>query len=313
MRSDGLVMVTGSSGFVGKQLVKELLKKGHKVRAVSRKCENLSCETVNVGDINSRTDWSMAVRGVETVIHLAGETKDANPGSLEARQLYKTNAEGLGKLSMDAAKYGVTHMIYLSSVGAVGEESSDVLNDKTLESPRTEYGKSKLAGERLLKWISESSALRWTILRAPLIYGPKAQGNFAKLVRVVKKNVPLPLLGVKNRKSILYLNNCCQIIGLCINNPSAHMQCYYPSDMNDISTPELIKQIHNACVQKYKTNDRLPLFYCPNWILWSLANLPYLHGLKKLISSFYVDSSKAKIELGFSPLSELKKNISDSI
>jgi nucleoside-diphosphate-sugar epimerase len=84
------------------------------------------------------------------------------------------------------------------------------------------------------------------IIRPPLVYGPNAPGNFGRLVRLVQKGLPLPLGLVKNKRSLVALDNLVDLIVTCLDHPAAAGETFLVADGEDLSTPELIKRLATA-------------------------------------------------------------------
>ena len=165
-----LTLVTGAGGFVGHPLCKELFQRGYRVRGAMRSQGQLSAagETVTVGDIDASTKWGDALRGVDTVIHLAARVhvmKDRAADPLT--EFLKVNLYGTSNLARQAADAGVKRLVFVSSVKVNGEStapvstlSSDPLTPGTLfhgtlssdtlspnPSPLKGEGKNEQAGE----------------------------------------------------------------------------------------------------------------------------------------------------------------------
>jgi len=317
-----MVLVTGASGFVGRNLVSAMVKKGIKVRAVSRRSSDLPCETVSVGEIDGLTDWAPALRGITEVVHLAASTRPAQAETQGARELYRINADGTACLARQAAQMGIRHFIHVSSIGAVTEESTSMINAHTPCRPQTEYGKSKLHGEEMLRWISEIGGLPYTIFRPPVVYGAGNPGNMGRLVRLVNLGLPLPFRSVRNRRSFIYVENLTDLLIASLSHPAAVGKTFFPSDAQDISTPELIEAIAKAKVRQDQQDggtqpttglckklnhswknyySKRPVFPFPPQALNLCALVPGMGLIRKLIKSLFVDCESVMNELNWVP------------
>jgi nucleoside-diphosphate-sugar epimerase len=318
--------LTGVSGFIGKHLLASFLKREYDIRAAVRSHSDLPCPTFVVGKIDGTTNWSDAVAGCDAVIHLAAYAHVTNPAKIDKAILHETNVEGTARLAQEAAKAGVKHFIFISSIGAMADSSNKVLCADAPCKPTTLYGQSKLMAEKELKSIAGKHGMDWTIIRPPLVYGPGNPGNMQRLLKLIRSSIPLPLASVRNRRSFVYVENLVDVIVACLGNPKAFGKTYLPSDGEDVSTPELIRKIAKAN-QSFQcsgfsgsapngkrsltppatsnpllaTPCKARLFPFPESILKALGCLPGLGALRKLTSSLYVDSEPVRKDLGWSP------------
>lgn len=119
------IVVTGANGFVGRALCDTLLDKGYTVREAVRRnigTKNSIISSVAVGEINSKTDWSVALRSIDAVIHLAARVHVMNEFSKDPLvEFRKINVDGTLNIARQAAKNGVKRFIYISSIKVNGE------------------------------------------------------------------------------------------------------------------------------------------------------------------------------------------------
>ena len=317
------VLVTGASGFLGLSQCTRLSREGYEVVACSRsRVDRPGIFYVRSPELGPEADWSEALADVNAVVHLAGlahiTSEKSNPET--DKKYMRINAEGSRRLAEQCAAAGVKHIVFLSSSHAVAAASDDMLTDRTIPRPMTAYGRSKLAAEGAIKSVLADSDCAWTILRPPLVYGPGNQANFGLLVKLVQTGIPLPLASVRNRRSFIYVENLIDLIATCLGNPKAFGKTFYPSDGEDVSTPELIRAIAraSACVEedrRGKIGDSLDtrysspatrhssprLFPFPETALKAMGRLPGLGAFRKLTSSLYVDSEPIRRKLGWTP------------
>jgi nucleoside-diphosphate-sugar epimerase len=312
------VLVTGATGFIGRALLSRL-SNCVCVRAAVRRETALSCETFRVGEVHGTTDWKRALHGVDAVVHLAAYAHVTNPKKVDLGLLRRTNVEGTANLARQAAKSGVRHFVFLSSIGAVTDSSEGIVSATTPCLPVTAYGKSKLLAENALKDAVEGFGMEWTIIRPPLVYGLGNPGNMERLLKLIRSGVPLPLGSVRNRRSFVYVENLVDLISKCLGNAKAFRKVYLPSDGEDLSTAQLIEKIAraNESVQcsafsdlvgdretrhpPHATRHSARLFRFPPSLLKAAGRLPGLGALRKLTSSLYVDSEPLRRDLGWTP------------
>lgn len=292
------ILVTGASGFIGRFLIQRLHDIGHLIVAASRSTEkSVGLHCAISPDLGPHADWSRCLINVDAVIHLAGRAHITNTGTSPAieAEYQRVNNHGTRALASQAVAAGVKHFLYMSSVHAVSTSMNERITSHTPPLPTSPYGRSKLAAEVAVMEELHGTGCTFTILRAPLVYGPGNIANFARLIKLVNSGIPLPLGSVRNLKSLVSVQNLVDLLVTCIENPRAANRIYFPSDMEDISTPNLIRALAAA------SGVRARLFDFPAQALAAVSKLPGLGALQKLLSSLYVDSSPLRSELGWIP------------
>jgi UDP-glucose 4-epimerase len=213
------ILVTGASGFVGRALVAELANSGHSVRAAMRQPADVfprSVEVVAVADLTRPVEWRALLKGVETVIHLAG-IAHAGPGIAE--EAYdRVNRLATAELASAARSIGIRHLVFMSSIRAQSGPSSDkILRETDPPHPTDAYGRSKLAAEDAVR----AANVPFTILRPVLIYGSGVKGNLERLIHLAQKPWPLPFGLCRNRRSLLARQNLIAAIHHTLQSPAA--------------------------------------------------------------------------------------------
>jgi nucleoside-diphosphate-sugar epimerase len=130
-----------------------------------------------------------------------------------------------------------------TEVGGRGSVSKEFFSEKDVPCPQDPYAVSKWEAEQGLMAIAEETGLEVVIIRPPLVYGPGVKANFLRLFKIVECGIPLPFAKIDNRRSFIYLDNMIDAIITCINHPGAAGQTFLISDVEDVSTPELIRRI----------------------------------------------------------------------
>jgi UDP-glucose 4-epimerase len=238
-----VVLVTGGSGFVGRHLVPVLAGERWRVRRAVRTPSGRPDE-VSIGSIGSATDWGGVLSGVEAVVHLAARVH--HPGEEHAAELYRSiNTEGTLQLARCAAAAGVRRFIYVSTILVNGSctDGRAPFREDDIPVPRGVYGISKAAAEAGLKELAETTDMRVTIIRPPLIYGPGALGNFRLLVKAVQLGIPLPFGSIRNRRAFLSVQNLASFIANRLSGTDGKFEIYLVADDEQVSTPEFIRQI----------------------------------------------------------------------
>jgi len=241
------ILITGQNGFIGKALFNLLQQQGHQVRGTVRSWQKIEQgkDIVAVGDIDSTTDWSSSLAGVEVVVHLANRAHILNDHTENPLSIFRqVNVAGTIQLAKQAVKFGVKRFVFVSSIKVNGESTDKhpfKENDKP--NPQDPYSISKLEAEYALHEISAKSSMEIVIIRPPLVYGQGVKGNFERLSRLVESGIPLPFASIENKRSLISLENLVQILAKSINHPDVPGRTLLVSDKEDISTLELIKKI----------------------------------------------------------------------
>ena len=207
------VLLTGGSGFVGSYVAEQLAGLGHTVRALvrpqsdSKLLKMLKNIEFAPGAVEDRPSLDAAVRDVDAVVHVAGLVKARRPD-----EFFAVNAGGTTNLLAAAEAYapGLKRFVYVSSLSAVGPSADGKpVPDDAPPRPVTHYGRSKLAGEQAV--LAAKDRVPVTVLRPPLIYGPRDRETLAFFTSV-KRGV-LPVLGDgTNTLSVVYGEDCAAAI-----------------------------------------------------------------------------------------------------
>ncbi len=296
------LFITGANGWIGRALCTRLANDSVDFRAAVRSCDSNLPAYKNsvVGEINDKTDWRSALKGINTVVHLASRVhvmSDASDNPLsEYRQV---NVQGTLHLARRAVLAGVTRYVFVSSVKVNGEltPSGHPFIESDQPHPQDPYGISKYEAEQGLQKIAAQTGMEVVIIRPPLVYGPGVKANFAQLIHAVQKGWPLPLGSIHNLRSLIALDNLVDFIITCTTHPMAAFQTFLISDGQDISTPELIQGIAKAA------GIRAHVLPVPVWVLMCAGKLTgKSNAVQRLCGNLQIDSTKARSLLGWRPV-----------
>lgn len=171
------VFITGGSGFVGREVIQQLMAENHSVRALVRKAdalENFSGLETIVGDTTQSETLRDQLTGCDAVIHLVGIIREFPGRGITFNQLHVKSTDHILRA---AEEQGVTRYLQMSANG-------------TRENSVTNYHQTKWEAEQLVR----QSKLDWTIFRPSLIFGPEDQ--FVNMLAQLVKTLPIvPVMG----------------------------------------------------------------------------------------------------------------------
>lgn len=310
------VLVTGATGFVGGALVRRLVAdhacKGV-VAAVRRKVDPWPEEVRQtlVDDLLPTTYWGLALQGVDVVVHCAARVHVMQDDATEPLQAYReVNVTGTLNLARQAVQAGVGRFVFVSSIKVNGESTQHgrPFTADDLPSPLDPYGVSKLEAEQGLREIESQTGMEVVIVRPPLVYGPGVKANFAAIMRLVARGIPMPLGAIHNSRSMVALSNLVDLLVTCIKHPAAAGQTFLVSDGQDLSTTELLRRTANAMGKKALL---LPV---PASILELGASLLGKRAVaQRLCGSLQVDIEKTRRLLGWSPPLTLDQGLKQAV
>ena len=304
------LLITGGTGFIGKAICENLKSYNYLVNITSRNNHLKKQNGLifhNIGEIDQNTKWIDVLDGVNCVIHCAAKThllKDLKKNSLFAFR--KVNVEGTINLAKQAAACGVKRLIFLSSIKVNGEKTveSSMFKHNDISKPEDAYGISKWEAERGLWEISKQTGLEVVIIRAPLVYGRGVKGNLKRLIKLIKSGTPLPFSLVKNKRSLIGIDNLVDIITRCIDHSNAAGKTFLVCDGEDLSTPDLLHFIASAMGRSAR------MFPLPISLLKLFGFvLRRQSDVDRLIGSLQIDNSFTKEILNWNPPVDVEEGI----
>jgi nucleoside-diphosphate-sugar epimerase len=267
------VYLTGSSGFVGNNILKYF--------------ENRFLFT------QYSKNKSIKIKE-EIVLNIAGKAHDLkSEGNFS--EYFKVNTEFAKRLYDEFLYSDSKIFITLSSVKAVADTLDLVLTEESIPNPATHYGKSKLLAEQYILSKIIPDGKRVYILRPCMIHGSGNKGNLNLLYKMVSNGFPWPLGAFDNKRSFCSIDNLCFIINELINNETIPSGVYNVADDEPIATNDLIKLMANSLGKKYKIWN-VPVSLIK--ILSKLGDIFKLplnsERLSKLTETYIVSNTKIK-------------------
>lgn len=296
------VLVTGANGFVGRELCSHLVATGLQVFGAVRQqavfTKTAGVRYVYVADINATTDWTEALQGIDVVVHLAARVHVMQETAADPLAAFRSiNVAGSCNLARQAAQLGIKRLVYMSSIKVLGESSgSEAFSDCSPVAPGDPYAWSKWEAEQELHKIALATDMELVVLRPPLIYGAGVQGNFLRLLGLIQRGIPLPLAQVHNKRTLLYVENCCSLIQRVIKHPAAAGQTLLLGDSEALATPQLLATLADASA------SRLWLLPVPVWLLTTLGRMVGKQSdIERLTGSMQVDITRTCALLNWQP------------
>jgi len=221
------ILLTGATGFVGAFLAKRLLFENSRLTAAVLEGEETASlpgevATVVVPPLSESSEYTAALQGIDTVIHLAARVhimQDTAADPLE--EFRKVNLHGTVRLARQAAVAGVRRLVFISTVKVPDEEADHPYHEASSPAPSDPYGISKAEAEDALQRVAAETGLEVVIIRPPLVYGPGVKANFLKLMGIVDHGIPLPFASISNKRSLVYVENLVDALACCATAPNA--------------------------------------------------------------------------------------------
>ncbi len=293
------ILVTGASGFVGRAVVAAFAQSGHTVRAAVRRqpAERFPAgvDVAQHPDLAQSFDWSPYLDGVAQVVHLAGI---AHTGGVAAERYERINHRATAELAAAAARNGIRHFVFVSSIRAQSGPSADhALSERDEALPTDAYGRSKLAAEYAVR----DSGVPFTILRPALFYGPGVKGNFAMLLRAARSRAPLPVKDFVNRRSLISIDNFISALAFVLSSPATLGETYVVAD------PGVPPRLGDLIATLRKAQGRRPLLLPlpPHYLETPLRLLRRKGMWERIGGNLRIDPEKL-IAAGWQPLHDTR-------
>lgn len=311
-------LVTGASGFIGRNLCQYLQHRGIRVIAVMRSKARGPWDDVIQCDLESSEIALDCVSEVDTIFHLAGRV----------HQLYEQggeqehecgNVETTERLLNLAKTAQIHRFVFFSSLSVMGDCTSHDQSFSEVDTcdPQSAYGRSKLDAEYLLL---ESDLKHVSILRPAMVYGFGCKGNLPRMIQAVNTGWFPPLPKINNQRSMVHVDDVVQAAIMAAEKHEAAGQTYIVTDGTPYSTRQIYEWICEAL------HKPVPDWYVPMSILKMLAGVGDGIGtlrrrrfmfdsdaLDKLMGSACYSSAKVERELGFCPQRTLRESLPEMI
>lgn len=290
------ILLTGGSGFLGRALLKHPSFHGALVVGRTSPGQGVRFSPISLG---LRSDYTHILSEIDIVVHAAARAHVMDEMSDDYLEEYRNiNTLATLNLAKQAAESGIKRFIFISSIKVLGERTKQgrpFTCDDPLD-PQDSYAVSKAEAEIGLQQLAKKSSMEVVIIRPPLVYGKGVKGNFAKLLKLTPLQVPLPLGSIKNRRSLVGVENLVDLICICLEHKNAKNETFLVSDDHDMSTPDLLALISKSGGYENR------LFKFPTSLLMALFGCIGKSSVyERLCGAMQVDISHTKNQLSWSP------------
>lgn len=306
------IVVTGASGFVGRRIVVALADAGHDVVAASRQ----SCAVEKLAtwrkcpDLDAAADWSGILAGADAVVHAAARVHVMTERSRDPlSEFRRVNVEGAVALARQAIDAGVRRFVFISSIKVNGEQTVDrpfSVDDPA--NPVDPYGISKWEAEQAIERLAAGTPMDTTAIRPVLVHGAGVKGNMATLVRLIRRGVPLPLGAIRNRRSIVHVDNLASLVVHSVSIAGPLPPVMLVRDDESPSTPELLRRLARA---SGRTARLLPI--PPSFLAAAAGLAGRAAWADRLLQSLEVDDAATRSALGWHPPICLDQGLRDTV
>lgn len=259
-------LVTGATGFIGKQLCQTLQNKGVHVTALGREHQRGPWDVFKTGDVAGILPLDLC-ENIDVVFHLAGIAHAMKMPKSEEDCYRRVNVEGTSHLLDLIRESEVRALVYFSSIKATADPGDDCVDEAFLDKPTDLYGISKRQAEELVLAFSQDYGFHVSVLRPTLVYGPAPKGNLARMIKAIQAGRFPPLNISTNQRSMVSVTDLVRAAILVAEHEQASGQVYIVSDGQTYST----RDIYNAMCQALKKPP--PRWHLPLWPLSVFAHL----------------------------------------
>ncbi|WP_378954287.1 SDR family oxidoreductase [Pelosinus sp. sgz500959] len=329
------VLVTGGTGFVGVQIILQLLQKGYNVKTTLRSVssKNKVIDTLKSNgittfdnlafveaDLSKDDNWEVAMRGCDYVLSVASPVFFTMPK--DENEVMRPAVDGIVRVLKAARNASIKRVVMTSNFGAVGFSNKNQ-NTATTEADWTDlnekglspYEKSKLLAERAA-WDfikKEGGNLEFATINPVAILGPSLSAHISGSFRILEHLLDGSMKAIPNIPlNIVDVRDVADLHIRAMTNPNANGQRFIASADGQISMPEIAALLKNKTPNVAK---RVSTKTLPNWVIYlaALFNKQAKEGALLLRMSRNVSNTKAKKILGWKPISTNEEAILASI
>ncbi|MAJ64408.1 MAG: NAD-dependent epimerase/dehydratase [Alphaproteobacteria bacterium] len=255
------ILITGGCGYVGSELIKYLLLKGHTITNIDtrwfgntlKKHKKLLNLKLDIRDIEA-----IPMKGVDTIIHLAGIANDPSV-ELDEKLSWEVNVLASRFLIEKAVKYNIKNFIYASSGSVYGIKKEKQVTEELSLLPISAYNKTKMIAENVL--LSYKNKINVFCVRPATVCGFSERMRLDVSVNLLTsqaiKNKKIKVLGGKQIRPNIHIKDMIRVYDFFLNNKRIKSGCYNAGfeNISIIKLAQLIKKKIKCDIEIYKSND----------------------------------------------------------
>jgi nucleoside-diphosphate-sugar epimerase len=249
-----LVAVTGGTGFIGRELVSQLVARGDRVRVLTRRkasafdwaasVEACNCDLVKI----PTTELSALLEGVDVLYHCAGQLKAGNA-------MHELHVDGTHKL-VAAASTRVAHWVQLSSVGVYGQRPDGLITEETSLNPVGEYEVTKAESDRIVLDAASTGVFTCSILRPSNVIGARmANQSILSMIEMIDRGLFFFIGEEGASANYIHVDNVVDALIRCGTDDRAKGKVY---NLSDHCTLEYFVGVISDALGRSRTRLRLP-------------------------------------------------------
>ncbi len=317
-------LVTGATGFVGKNLVKKLKARGDEVRCLVRGESNTSLLTqwsaeLAQGDIKDRGSVLEAAKGMDQVYHCAASV---GVGVVPRDEYYRVNVDGTRNVVSACEKAGVPTLVYVSTQSVTFDFTERT--NATEENPsypsryKDPYSESKALGEKEVLAAGRKGSLRTCAIRPTFVWGPFDNLMLPAVAKMARQNQLFLINGGRSEISPCHVENVCDIMMLAAGNEQLSGEAYLVTDDEDLTVGEFLTGMTKAAgLPKPSKSIHYSIAFTLGAIVEKLHELPFMkkppsmsrYGVAIMGRNLTFSCEKAKKELGYRPATTIEKGM----
>jgi nucleoside-diphosphate-sugar epimerase len=278
------VFVTGGTGFVGAHLVKALCARGDAVTALVRRpalAQQLGWDPeirLVRGDLDDAAALREGCAGADVVYHVAGKI-----AARSIAEFMATNRDGTANVVEAARDGGVRRLLFVSSLAVAGPTTpGHPIDENRPAMPVTDYGRSKLAAEVLVRAMPPSPSFTWTIVRPPVVYGEWDRGTL-KIFQLARRGV-VPVFGDGSQElSVIHAEDLSRALVAAATSPATAGRVYFAAHPTTTTSRELVLAAGKALGRAPRIVPVPP--FVARGVLWVVGTLAHIAGRATLLSA----------------------------